>query len=245
MTEGPIVVNISANLTGSGDLNGTGSLRRCNTGTTVLCTSANASVESWARLSTKDEMSAHPACIRFLELVKDASHWKESCVLYRARSVAGICPSSNDMGPPPINHSAPEGRYNERGKAVLYLCDSEEGIRRELDHWHSQGSTYIQPYILPLAKLRIADFARLPEDRFETAVFAKAEDCKVQGRSPESYMFSQLVAKLVCSQKFDGMRVPGVRGTGTIRYNNIVVFQPHPDWRSWLQPNAAPYLLSE
>jgi len=59
-------------------------------------------------------------------------------------------------------------------------------------------------------------------------VFAKAEDCKTPEGS-ESYAFSQLVGELV-SEQFDGMRIPGVRGTSGSRHSNVVVFRPHEEW---------------
>ena len=59
-----------------------------------------------------------------------------------------------------------------------------------------------------------------------------AESCNVLGRpGPNDYSYSQLVADLVRGAGFDGMLVPGVRGTGGA-YRNLVIFEPR-CWRDW------------
>ena len=102
---------------------------------------------------------------------------------------------------------------------------------------------YVQRYSLPVDKLRIADFTDLSADDFITAVFSHAEECEVNGYTKPGYTFSQVVGRLV-SEKFSGMRVPGVHGERAHRYSNIVVFRPEPDWRKWVESDSAPFRLS-
>ena len=68
-------------------------------------------------------------------------------------------PTSNDMGPPPADKVANE-RYNYDGQPVLYLCDSIEGVAREMKQ--DQKRVWFQGYTLPLEGLCIADFVPLP-----------------------------------------------------------------------------------
>ena len=109
------------------------------------------------------------------------------------------------------------------------------------------GKVYIDPSTLDLKTgapcvLRIADLTDIPADHFVAAVFSQAESCKVAGRGPDSYLFSQVVAEIV-STRFDGMRIPGVRGESDFHYSNVVVFSPHPAWPTWLVPGSDPYRL--
>jgi hypothetical protein len=77
-------------------------------------------------------------------------------------------------------------------------------------------------------------------------VFSIAEDCSVQGRGPDSYIFSQTVAEIVREAGFDGMVIPGTRGASGERYSNVVIFDPLQDerWRSWVKDGEQPYVLN-
>ena len=166
----------------------------------------------------------------------------DSLVFFRGRGISGGPPSALKMGPPPQDSRPGAGRYNQDGQSVLYLCDSEEGVRRELHAWRVTGVPYVQRFRLPVSELSIADFTDVPPEHFVAAVFSKAEECKVDGRGPDSYVFSEVVAELV-SAHFDGMRIPGVRGARPVLYGNVVLFRPSPDWPKWLEPGSSPYPL--
>jgi len=34
------------------------------------------------------------------------------------------------------------------------------------------------------------------------------------------------------------MRVPGVRGNRNLRYHNVIIFQPYPEWKKWLDRDS-------
>jgi hypothetical protein len=216
---------------------------RGHTGREVKGDQAYGYAVEWASLNTRDQLFAHAAAEDFRSLVAKASCLTdETLTLFRGRSVDCEPPSPEQMGPPPLELATRGGRYDRPGDHVLYLSDSEDGVLREYDRWHKSGSPYIQRFCLRtmLHDLRIADFTSGPADHLVTAVFAKAEDCNVSGRAPESYLFSQTVAELVAEQ-FDGMRVPGVGGAPGAHYSNVVVFRPHPSWVAWIEPGAIPY----
>ena len=195
----------------------------------------------WAKLEARAELLNHPACEEFRRLAPFASRVSDTAlVLFRGKGFATDTPSpsAKQMGP-----GCQEGRYSRLGECMLYLSDSEEGVLRELNAWHVEGIPYVMRYRLPLDKLNIADFTMIPDDHFVAAVFSKAEECNVGGRGSNSNVFSQLVAELVMAH-FDGMRIPGVRGSRNFHYNNVVVFHPDPDWRDWLEQETTPYRLS-
>lgn len=136
------------------------------------------------------------------------------------------------MGPPPEPR---ENRYNSRSQGALYLCDSEEGVRRELCP-EGEGQLALQDYVLPLDSLRLADFAASGLSELLSAAFDMAESSLVPGRVGRGdFLFSQVLADLVRESRFQGMLVPGVRGDREHRYLNVVVFDPPAghDWPLW------------
>jgi hypothetical protein len=143
------------------------------------------------------------------------------------------------MGPPPVG-VASEGRYNRSGEVVLYLCESDAGLARE--SIAGDGPLWSQPFILPTYKLAIADFSSLGADDFASKVFWFAELAGNEGVA-QHLRFSQLVASLV-GQRFDGMRIPGVRGSDDVRYSNVVVFRAESSWPDWLESGCQPTKLS-
>ncbi len=151
-------------------------------------------------------------------------------------------PTVEQMGPLPLNCIPREGRYHRKGKRVLYLADSEDGVRREMEVWHTKGTPYVIRIEVPLTSLRIVDFSNWPTDHLITAVFARAETCNVGQRGPTNYIFSQAVGELV-SERFDGMRIPGVRGTPGAHYKNIVLFRRLEDWSNWANPANPAYRM--
>jgi hypothetical protein len=165
----------------------------------------------WAELPDSSELSKHPAAEEFRSFIPHAPSITSLLLCFRVRGITGQAPSSAEMGPPPLTEKTSGGRYNRPGEHVLYLSDSEYGVIREFCALGAKGIPYIQQYRLPCQQLKIADFTSIPPDHFVTQVFSKAEECNVEGRGLPGYNFSQTIAELVAA-KFDGMRVPGVRG---------------------------------
>ena len=215
-----------------------------HTGREVRGNAAYALASEWAKLETRAELLNHPACEEFCCFVPLAPRLSDTAlVFFRGRGVTSVPPRVDQMGPPPLDCDPSGGRYNSPGEHVLYLSDSEEGVLRELSTWLVEGVPYVQRYRLPLDKLDIVDFTVIPDDHFVTAAFSKAEECYVDRRGSSNYIFSQFLAELVMAQ-FDGMRIPGVRGEPGSWYTNVVIFQPYPNWRDWLEQSSPPYRLS-
>lgn len=150
-------------------------------------------------------------------------------VLFRARPDNCSIRGWEEMGPPPVG-GAPDGRYNRAGESVLYLSNSEEGVRVEV----AAGRICIQEYVIYAPPLRIADLGSEGASNLLHAAFDLAEKARVPGRSgPATYAFSNFLARSICRSGFDGFIVPGVRGSSSIRYYNVVLFRPERTWRSW------------
>lgn len=238
------IEEVGSNITAESGMSLIWTLTYGHTGREVRGNEGYALAAEWAKLETRAELLNHPACEEFRRFVPSAPRLSDTAlVFFRGRGVTSEPPRVDQMGPPLLDCDPSGGRYNRRGERVLYLSDSEEGVLRELSAWHVEGIPWVQRYRLPLDKLHIADFTIIPDDHFVAAVFSKAEECNVDGRGSNSYIFSQLVAELVMAH-FDGMRIPGVRGNRGSWYSNVVIFQPYPDWRDWLEHETTPYRLS-
>jgi hypothetical protein len=147
-------------------------------------------------------------------------------------------PPLDRLGPPPAEYVVEGGRYNRQQVSVLYMCDSEESVRRELAE--REGEIWMLRFVVPTTGLRLADFTHFNPDHFLTAVFWHAE--RAETELYPTFVFSQTVAELV-ERRFDGMIVPGVHGDNNFSYHNIVLFRPHPHWRDWVEAGSQPYLL--
>ncbi len=162
---------------------------------------------------------------------------------FRGRLDDGTVKGWQQMGPP-LPSQADHGRYNRKGESVLYMCDSAEGVRRELLASYMTHIGFIQRYSLDAWDISIADFTSSNMNSFLRSVFDIAESCNVSGRpGPNNYTFSQYVAKIVEWVGFDAMLVPGVRGDTKQHYRNIVVFDSE-KWESWSDRDAGFAYLS-
>ncbi len=160
----------------------------------------------------------------------------DALVAFRGRPDDGTVKGWEQMGPPPSN-VASDGRYNRQGRPMLYLCDSEDGVRHEVG---TDGkSLCIQKYKVDLSAILLADLASPKLSNFVRAVFDLAESCKVPGRpGRQDYAFSHTVAKIVEGAGFDGIIVSGVRGNPSQQYRNVVIFRPGQLWRAWSARDA-------
>jgi RES domain-containing protein len=149
-------------------------------------------------------------------------------ICFRGRKENPSIASWLDVGPPTTDAAA-DGRYNRQHTPALYLADSVEGVRLEC----SAPRLCVQEFRIDQRGLKLADLSSPLVPNVLAAAFDMAESSCVPRRAGRpDYAFSQLLATFVQKAGFDGMVVPGVRGTTSQRYRNIVVFRCA-DWRSW------------
>lgn len=150
-------------------------------------------------------------------------------VLYRGRPDEASIHGCEQMGPPPVGR-APESRYNRAGTSVLYLSNSREGVRLEVP----SERVCIQQYVIHAPPLRIADLVSERASNLLHAAFDLAEKAHAPGWGvPAGFAFSHFLARSICRAGFDGFMVPGVRGSASLRYSNVVLFRPDEMWLSW------------
>ena len=210
------------------------------TGRVITADSEYALVKEWAELRDADLQERHEARERFIACLVGVNRLNADgttleCFRGQRRFSAGHLPASEEMGPPP-SCDAPANRYNKAHECVLYLCESEPAIAKE--PITGSGPLWVQRFVLPTDQLVIADFSSLRADDFASKVFWFAELAGNDGVAVQ-FSFSQLVAASV-GQHFDGMRVPGVRGSNDTRYSNIVVFRAEARWKQWLATGSPP-----
>ena len=232
MSSGPRIVDMSANLTGRGDLCATISARFAGTGRTVTADKLFGSVDAWSRLPDPrigETCGQVRKALRSSDVVADPS-----IVGFRGRSFpgAGGAPTADCFGPPPAS-LARANRYNADGSPALYLCTVGAAVGRELSEL---PSVWVQRFSVIVGSLRIADL-RSPEsleNQLLTAVMWFAELAGAEGHP--SQVFSRFVASMVAEQ-YDGMLVSGVRGDASLLYSNLVIFRPGDEWRKWRSPD--------
>ncbi len=152
--------------------------------------------------------------------------------------------ASLDFGPPPGTVTV-LGRYNHQGNPALYLSDSVEGVIRELNHKNNRP-VVIQEYLLPLDNLKIADFSTPGLANHINILFCNIErgDYKGNGVDRDLHEHGAFIADIVRGHGFHGMRIPGVRGEPGQHYSNIVMFDPEPDWKRWVNTVTLPLINS-
>jgi Protein of unknown function (DUF2934)/RES domain len=217
-----------------------------HTGREVLGADAERRAIEWAALTNRDAMLKHSAAEDFRDLIASAPCLtSDVLILFRGQGIRDtepVPPLIARMGPLPLDRTPGEGRYHRAGERVLYLADSTDGVRREMEAWLTQGTPYVIRVEVPLTSLRIVDFSNWPSDHLITAVCSRAEMCNVPNRGPANYVFSQVVGELV-AERFDGMKIPGVRGAPGAHYRNVVLFRGLTEWAKWTSPSSPPGLL--
>jgi hypothetical protein len=240
------VLSASASSSANATTSTVASLRYGHTGREVLGAKDERRAIEWASLPNHDAVLNHDVAAYFRAVIASAQCLSgDSLVLFRGQGIPESeqrPPTIERMGPLPVDRTPREGRYHREGERVLYLADSENGVRREMEAWHTKGTPFVIRVEVPVSKLRIADFSEWPSDNFVTAVFARAELCKYDHRGPGDYIFSQAVAEIV-SARFDGMRIPGVRGVPGAHYKNVVLFRGLDDWPKWTNPASPAYRM--
>lgn len=235
----PKPVDMSGILTGSSSLSARLSLWNARTGRTMT---PGPEISEWANAGSHNALLAHVTCAKFKEEIARIPHVTAmSLMCFRGRNPPfdGQIPTLKEMGPPDDDQANTGGRYNRAGESVFYLCDSEDGVRRELAG--RQGPMWVQKYRINPSDYRIADIRanQTNAEDFVNCVLFFAELAGVDGYP--GFEFSQTIAELV-GTRFDGMMVPGVRGDNQCNYHNVVMFRAHAIWRTWLT-GTSPYQL--
>ena len=188
----------------------------------------------WMRLNSLDQMMSHEARKRF----ESALLWVPTICppskMFRGRHFDPSDPDRNistSFGPPPAE-KCEIGRYNSAGQPVLYLSSTEAGVRAEIQA--PLGRTLMSHAFAIPAEVLIADLTRNDIDPLIANAFDRAEHT-----DSTEYFRSNVLAHLV-SSRFQGMLVPGARGTRDNQYSNLVIFSPRDLWPNWLEPASAP-----
>lgn len=221
-------------LTGNVEVSGTVDriIGRSHTGRSIPAGDDYALAQEWCRVVSTDELLSHTAAARFREELASAPAAAGSNLLcVRGRLDDPAITSWQNMGPEdPPEHG---GRYNVPGVVALYMCDSNDGVLRELKP-RSGTRVFLQDYEIPPDELRLADCSSDVLTNYIEAVFDMAESNSVAGRvGPSEYTFSRVVGQLVREAGFEGMLVPGVRGDLDLQYQNVVIFDKDKRWRTW------------
>lgn len=207
----------------------------------VTCCENYGIISAWSKLKTVDELIKHPTYRKIINEFDQLRHLKGSNIdLYRGRPKSQVCnPCPLNMGPPLPSPDLPEGRYNVAGESVLYLADSEYGVKRELANKASK--ILIQKFTIPLSILKIADLTVYEPRSIINAVMWHCELSNNDGYP--SFIFSQTIARILKEKGLDGAKVFGVRGDFNKTYNNIFIFDPNPRWVSWVNSKMKPHIL--
>jgi len=236
---------MKARMNGTGGCRAQISARNVATGRSTTANHTYSIAREWAAGTDGQSLLAHPASAQFRAALPSVPLLKTDSplLLYRGRLFAeGKTPQANEFGPPP-NCSAPSGRYGLSGSSVLYLCNSEEGVRCEVLPSSANPTLWCQRFLFQTDALRIADFSQLPPEGFVCQVLFEAERAKSEEGCTPTFAFSQTVATLVASC-FDGMFVPGVQGADGHLYRNLVLFRQDAVWASWLDKHSPPFQLN-
>lgn len=134
---------------------------------------------------------------------------------------------------PPRDPSA--GRYNRAGQSTLYAGTTVEGLRAEMARYAVPGRHFYYARYRPTEALRLANLTDPAAHAALHLAFDRAE------RLDADYEAAQRIAD-VARQHLDGFIVPGVRGTATHHYTNVVVFLCS-DAQDWIDQSFAPRRL--
>lgn len=234
---------MNADLKGGGSLTATISARYGPTGRLVDANGEFARIQSWANEPTKELILNNPAYKLLSESLEStvSVQIESEMILFRGRPFEeNEVPKKNEFGPPPISTEA-SGRYGIPNETVLYLCESEQGVLLEFLN-QSQKKIWCQRFVLPVGTMRVGDFREIDPSSILAQVFWFAELQEESGGQCATFLFSQHVSKL-CSEYFDMILVPGVRGHNGYCYHNAIVFRSDSKWPSWLDLDFEPMSL--
>lgn len=172
------------------------------------------------------------------QLVKELISELPQCVALGACRARGFSETVHptdplEFGPPP---SPPAGRYNRAGQSALYLGLDPIGLSLEMAQYAKTGMHFYYARYRPAASLLLVDLSDANAHAAIQHAFDRAE------RSDLDYEAAQRLADVFRELRIDGIIVPGVRGTKTNQYCNMVIFNCR-DWAKWVDTSHPPELL--
>lgn len=177
---------------------------------------------SWGRRLVKELLAELPRC--------------GAPQAYRARGFPQMTHPKNPLcfGPPP---TVTEGRYNRAGQTALYLGMSTQGLSIEMARYAKPDQRFYFARYHQTPSLALVDLSDTNVYAALHHAFDRAE------RLDEHLEAARRLADVVRELCIDGIVVPGVRGTKTYNYRNIVIFNCN-DWAKWVDTGCAPELLA-
>jgi len=176
---------------------------------------------SWGRRLVRELIDELPRCAAPLA--------------HRARRFPKTVHPTDPMafGPPP---SPTAGRYNRTGQSALYLGRDTRGLSAEMAQYAKPGEHFYYARYLPVPSLSLVDLSDANVHAALHLAFDRAERLDVD------YEAAQRLADVVRELRIDGIIVPGVRGTKSHHYSNMVLFN-FLDWTMWVDTSHLPELL--
>lgn len=183
---------------------------------------ASADVTVWGRLLIKELLAELPRCMA-----------PQTC---RARRFPKTIHPTDPLcfGPSP---SFAAGRYNRAGQSALYLGRTIQGLSAEMAQYAKPGQHFYYARYRPVLSLSLVDLSVADAHAALHLAFDRAE------RLDLDYEPAQRLADVVRELGIDGIIVPGVRGTKSYNYSNVVIFNSL-DWATWVDISHPPELLA-
>lgn len=201
---------------------------------------ADAIAASWFKCRSQLEFRQHCARKKFQAELRNAPVLNGVLTAFRGRLFArGCAPASMEFGPPPNPSKVKSGRYNAACEPVLYLATTPTGVIAEVKTDDQEMILIAQRFRFDTKDMNIADLTGGGDLVLVPMVFDRAE----HENEGESTYRSLVLAETVARCGYGGMLVPGVRGTPTDHYCNLVIFNPTP-WTDWLDTSLPPVALA-
>lgn len=189
---------------------------------------ASRKVEDWFQCVSANEFRSHPSANMFRKKIELLPNVIISIPAFRGRRFdKKDFYNKLEFGPPPLKY-AKSNRYSTEFEPALYLSDSTYGVHAELkESIDTEPFLFCQKYHINSSAIDIVDLSSRTLSPLVSQAFDKSELNIDQG----SYWKSHIIAELVKQAGFNGMIVPGVRGTQNNHYRNIIIFCPEEKWR--------------
>lgn len=183
---------------------------------------ASDDVTSWGRMLIKELIAELPLCMA-------PQAYRARCFPKTIHPTDPLC-----FGPPPAFAA---GRYNRAGQSALYLGRTIQGLSAEMVKYAKPNQHFYYAKYLQVPSLLLVDLSDANAHASIHFAFDRAE------RLDLDYEAAQRLADVVRELGVDGIIVPGVRGTKTHNYCNVVIFECL-DWASWVDTSHPPELLA-
>lgn len=204
-----------------------------------------AEVSTWFQETEVEKFKTHKVADKFKSALENLTPIDLNslvCNFYRGRWLKSkVTPNFNDFGPPPCSCLAKNGRYNMNGQPVLYLSSSIDGVHFECASSCKKCSTPLSSSELRCVSLDMSGSGLKIVNLIEnnSLLNIALDFCELikecnKCDNINHYIKSQIISSFVKNAGYDGMLTPGVRGNGTIKYNNLVIFNTE-DCYSWMR----------